>query len=116
VPIGRWVLREACRQLRRWDGEERGPERLMVSVNVSARELREVDFAEHVATALRETGLAPRRLAVEITESVLVKGTESTRDAPGVESDRRVHPSRRFRDGVLLAELSESFPAGHGED
>ena len=77
VPLGRWVLRAACRQLCAWDACTPAAATLIVSVNVAARELRQADFATSVTTILRETGLAPHRLALEITESALIEETET---------------------------------------
>jgi diguanylate cyclase (GGDEF)-like protein len=71
VPIGAWVLRAACRAAVEW-------EELPVSVNVSSVQLRATDFPAVVARTLRESGLAPRRLILEITESVLVQDVERT--------------------------------------
>ena len=68
VPLGAWVLRAATREAATWPGE------LTVSVNVSAHQLREAGFPELVAAALRDSGLPPHRLTVEITESVAVGG------------------------------------------
>jgi diguanylate cyclase (GGDEF)-like protein/PAS domain S-box-containing protein len=68
VPLGTWVLRAATREAATWPGE------LTVSVNVSARQLREPGFPDVVAAALRDSGLPARRLTVEITESVAVGG------------------------------------------
>ncbi|MEU4625633.1 EAL domain-containing protein [Actinoplanes sp. NPDC023801] len=68
VPLGAWVLRAATREAATWPGE------LTVSVNVSARQLRENGFPDVVAAALRDSGLPARRLTVEITESVAVGG------------------------------------------
>jgi diguanylate cyclase (GGDEF)-like protein/PAS domain S-box-containing protein len=68
VPLGTWVLRAATREAATWPGE------LTVSVNVSARQLREPGFPDVVVAALRDSGLPARRLTVEITESVAVGG------------------------------------------
>lgn len=77
VPIGAWMLDEACRTLAAWS--ERAPEHasLVVGVNVSAVQLRHPDFMSHVARALDRSGLEPSRLAIELTESVLVAGQGS---------------------------------------
>lgn len=53
VPIGRWVLREACRQAREWQKSRPGTEQLLVAVNLSARQLQEPGLLEDVADALR---------------------------------------------------------------
>jgi EAL domain-containing protein (putative c-di-GMP-specific phosphodiesterase class I) len=76
VPLGRWILFEACRQLAalRADG---GNPALTVSVNVSGRQLASADLATDVATALATHGLAPPNLILEITESVLVEDQRS---------------------------------------
>uniref|UniRef100_UPI0027419106 putative bifunctional diguanylate cyclase/phosphodiesterase n=1 Tax=Actinoplanes sp. RD1 TaxID=3064538 RepID=UPI0027419106 len=74
VPLGRWVLREACRQAAAWQRElgDRAPGSM--SVNVSARQLQNAGFAQEVAAVLAETGLAASRLTIEITESVALGG------------------------------------------
>jgi EAL domain-containing protein (putative c-di-GMP-specific phosphodiesterase class I) len=78
VPIGRWVLAEACRQGRRWQlAAPRGSSGPTMSVNVSARQLYDPNFARDVAAVLAETGLSPDRLILEITESVLVSNTSA---------------------------------------
>jgi diguanylate cyclase (GGDEF)-like protein/PAS domain S-box-containing protein len=74
VDLGRWVLRQACRQMAGW-GPAAPP---TISVNVSARQLREPDFADDVARALRDAGLEAHRLTVEITESTAVGGEATT--------------------------------------
>ena len=76
VPIGRWVLREACRQVQAW--LDAGLRALPVAVNTSAVEFRHADFLEGVAQILKETGLAPRYLELELTESVLMHDAESS--------------------------------------
>ncbi|MDP8969355.1 MAG: EAL domain-containing protein [Actinomycetota bacterium] len=75
VPIGRWVLAEACRQARAWqDDLEDRP--LSVAVNLSANQLQQTDVAGEVAGALAESALDPHHLVLEITESVLMQDGE----------------------------------------
>ncbi|HWM90382.1 MAG TPA: EAL domain-containing protein [Thermoanaerobaculia bacterium] len=79
LPLGGEILRQACRQMQTWT--ERSPEvPLVVSVNVSGRQLAEGDFPDRVAEVLRETRLSPRRLKLEITESAIVENAESAAD------------------------------------
>lgn len=70
ITIGNWVLNEAVRQAATW--QKRG-EPVMVSINVSAMQFQQVDFAERIAGVLRNEGLDPRLLELELTESILVK-------------------------------------------
>ena len=72
VPLGRWVLEQACRQVASW--RETMPEghELSVSVNVSARQLQHPDFVHDVRVALDAAALDPRRLVLEITENVVI--------------------------------------------
>jgi EAL domain-containing protein (putative c-di-GMP-specific phosphodiesterase class I) len=77
VPIGRWVLREACRQAAGWPGDGHG-HRLSVCVNLSAEQLQHSGIVDEVADALALSGLDPRRLVLEITETVLMQDTEAT--------------------------------------
>jgi diguanylate cyclase (GGDEF)-like protein/PAS domain S-box-containing protein len=74
VPIGEWVMREACTRSRAWS-EERG---LRVAVNISARQFQDRGFASSVHRILRDTGFNPRHLELEITESLLMRQTEET--------------------------------------
>ena len=78
VPIGRWVLREACAQLARWRATLPDAESLTMNVNVSARQLEQRAFVEEVRSALEDTGLPASKLALEITESVLVQHGDAT--------------------------------------
>ena len=75
LPIGNWVLREACRQAHAWADE--GLPGMTIAVNVSAVELRDDTFLARLFRVLGETGLDPRSLEVELTESVLMKNAES---------------------------------------
>jgi diguanylate cyclase (GGDEF)-like protein/PAS domain S-box-containing protein len=88
VPLGRWVIREACRQAATWripgegehgegDPDMEGP---AVTVNLSARQFQHSELARDVAAALSECALAPNRLVLEITESVIMRDTEVTLD------------------------------------
>ena len=77
VPIGEWVLREACRQAARWN--TRRERSLSVSVNLSAVQLdKAADLPGVVASALQESGLPATSLVIELTESLLVDHREST--------------------------------------
>ena len=76
IPMGEWVLREACRQVRDW--ERQGLGRVPVSVNVSPHQIKSIDLFESVTAALRETGVEARLLRVELTESGLMGNTEVT--------------------------------------
>ncbi|MGD0362156.1 MAG: EAL domain-containing protein [Bryobacteraceae bacterium] len=77
VPIGLWVLREACMAMRRWHAEFPTVPPLEVSVNVSVRQFREPDLQAQVAAILAETQLDPKTLQLEITESVLMDDLET---------------------------------------
>jgi diguanylate cyclase (GGDEF)-like protein/PAS domain S-box-containing protein len=76
VAIDRWMLREACEQLRRWDARFPDDERLGMGVNISGTHLAQADFVAQVEAVLTETGIDPARLRLEITESVLIERTE----------------------------------------
>ncbi len=76
VPIGRWVLRETCRQIRAW--QKAGLVTLPVAVNVSAMEFRHPRFLEGVATILAEFELAARHFQFELTESIFMDRAEAT--------------------------------------
>lgn len=71
VPLGLWVLSEACRQARKW--QDMGLAPLRMAVNVSAKQFTDPDFARHVAEAIERFDLAPRWLELELTESVLMQ-------------------------------------------
>ncbi len=76
VPIGRWVLLEACRQARAWDAA--GLPQVRMAVNISAVELRAFDFVASVRNTLEKTGLKPDRLELELTETFLMQDERIT--------------------------------------
>ena len=76
LPIGQWVLREACRQARTW--VDAGLKFDQIAVNISAVEFRSKGFFEAVCAVLRETGMEPHYLELELTETVLMRNVEST--------------------------------------
>jgi diguanylate cyclase (GGDEF)-like protein/PAS domain S-box-containing protein len=78
VQIGRWVLREGCRQARQWQESGVGPVR--IAINVSATELRDREFVECIRSILEETGLAPGDLELELRESVLMQDAQFALD------------------------------------
>jgi diguanylate cyclase (GGDEF)-like protein/PAS domain S-box-containing protein len=74
IPIGEWVLRTACSQSRKWQDE--GLPAAQIAVNVSAVQFRQEDFCELIGRVLHETGLAPKYLELEITESLLLSNAD----------------------------------------
>ncbi len=76
VPIGHWVLREACRQVRAW--LDSGLHVVPVAVNISAVEFRHIGFVNGVVSILQETGLPPEYLQLELTESILMHDADSS--------------------------------------
>jgi EAL domain-containing protein (putative c-di-GMP-specific phosphodiesterase class I) len=75
VPIGEWVIMEACRQAMAW--RRAGLPPLQLAVNLSAVQFRRGDVAQTVTEALQATGLEPHLLELELTESILIRDTES---------------------------------------
>jgi EAL domain-containing protein (putative c-di-GMP-specific phosphodiesterase class I) len=76
VPIGKWVMREACRQSQAWI--DAGLEPTAIAVNVSAREFREKGFLEGLSNILTETRLDPRLLEIELTENEMMRHGKSS--------------------------------------
>jgi diguanylate cyclase (GGDEF)-like protein/PAS domain S-box-containing protein len=76
VPIGRWVLREACRQRRNWLDAHLAA--IPIAINISSVELRSNNFVEHVRAILQETELEPRYLEFELTETAFMQDSQST--------------------------------------
>lgn len=77
VPIGKWVLKTACEQLKRW--HEAGHEDIVMSVNVASRQFRDLLFHDTVRQAIESSGIPPGALELEITESILLENSGDTR-------------------------------------
>jgi diguanylate cyclase (GGDEF)-like protein len=76
LPLGEWVLTEACRQARAWQLSHPGVPPIVVSVNLSGRQFRQPDLADVVARAIAVTGLAPACLELELTESIAMEDVD----------------------------------------
>ncbi|UBV44860.1 EAL domain-containing protein (plasmid) [Deinococcus taeanensis] len=98
VPLGQWVLREACLQASRWRANERA---FTVSVNVSALQFRQPDFVQQVEAALHETGLHPQQLILELTETAVLRDVST--------AVRHLMTLRALGVGVAL----DDFGTGH---
>jgi EAL domain-containing protein (putative c-di-GMP-specific phosphodiesterase class I) len=127
VPIGTWVVEQACRQAQRWqpgaDGEE-----LFVSVNLSSRQLESSVLIENIASVLTATAIKPGRLGLEITESVVMRDPEASTTALRALKDLGVRLAvddfgtgysslaylRRFP--VDLLKVDQAFVDGLGRD
>ena len=126
VPVGVWVLEEACRQAAAWQAHGNAGD-FVVSVNLSGRQLSHPDTPDHVAHALATSGIDPAGLALEITESVLMDDADSTMAAIGALKDLGVGFSiddfgtgysslgylKRFP--VDAVKIDRSFVAGLGD-
>jgi diguanylate cyclase (GGDEF)-like protein/PAS domain S-box-containing protein len=78
IPIGRWVMAEACRRTAGWNAKRRDGRSFSVTVNLSVRQLESPTLVEDVQAALADSGLPPTLLVLEITENALMHRTEST--------------------------------------
>ncbi|NJD05714.1 MAG: EAL domain-containing protein, partial [Methylococcaceae bacterium] len=76
IPIGEWVLAEACRQNRLWQAQ--GLPTVPVAGNLSVVQIRQIGFNETVRQALEKSGLEPRYLELELTESIIMDSTEAS--------------------------------------
>ncbi|HYP20916.1 MAG TPA: EAL domain-containing protein [Chloroflexia bacterium] len=78
LPIGQWVLEEACRQVKRWQDALPPGQTLRISVNLSPKQFKHSALADDIVRALRQTGLDPRSLKLEITETAAMEDAEAT--------------------------------------
>ena len=83
VELGRWVLRQACRQLNSWQGELADGRHLSIAVNVSQHQLAHPTFVKEIRQVLRETGIKAADLKLEITESVIMEKPDEVADVLG---------------------------------
>ncbi|MEU0223882.1 EAL domain-containing protein [Streptomyces sp. NPDC006284] len=91
VPLGRWILRTACHQARRWQLAHPDDPPIFVSVNVAVRQVWDSDLVADVAATLEETGLAPHLLQLELTESAVMGSAGRPLQALKALSDMGVH-------------------------
>ena len=77
MPLGHWVLNTACKQLKRWEAVPRRAG-LVLAVNISARQFRQADFVSQVKSVLRTTAANPKRLKLELTESLVLANVQDT--------------------------------------
>jgi EAL domain-containing protein (putative c-di-GMP-specific phosphodiesterase class I) len=75
--LDQWVLREACQQIRSWQKQHPGLSELKISVNVSGRNFAKLNLVEQIAQTLAITGLNPRCLSLEITESAIIENPDT---------------------------------------
>ena len=75
IPMGEWVLQQACRQIAAWDLD--GLENLVIAVNLSALQFKRGNLVETVDRAIRDAGISPARLELELTESILIKDVDN---------------------------------------
>ncbi|MCW2248331.1 diguanylate cyclase (GGDEF)-like protein [Azospirillum fermentarium] len=112
VPIGRWALREAVRQIVQWQARFPRPVPLFMSVNVSPRQIHDDDLAGLVAEVLAGSGIPPSSLKLEITESLLMQDPAKSRDVMQRIRDMDVRLSiDDFGTGYSSLSYLHTFPA-----
>ena len=112
VDLGEWVLRQACRDAKAW------PEHVKVAVNLSAVQFRSDNLLDAIRLALNDAGLAPSRLEIEVTESVLIDRPSSYIAFLSHFAEYRcVGRARRFRrTRIFVIEPSDTVPVRQGQD
>lgn len=109
VPLGDWVLRTACEQNKAW--QDAGAEPIVVSVNVSARQLTDASWTERVEDTLRLSGLEPQFLELELTESMLMSDLPRAVAAMQKLTEVGVHLSiDDFGTGYSSLSVLKTFP------
>jgi diguanylate cyclase (GGDEF)-like protein len=99
VPIGEWVMTEACRQAQEW--QSRGADPLRVAVNVSARQFKDPNLIKKIAQSLETTGLDPRLLELELTESIVMEDP--------VNSARRLNEIRDLGVSISIDDFGTGY-------
>jgi len=89
IPIGQWVLEQACLKFSSW--KKQGIQIERIAVNVSARQFKQLDFIQIVETAINKAGIRPGQLELELTESILIDDLEHTLDVLAALRDIGVH-------------------------
>jgi predicted signal transduction protein with EAL and GGDEF domain len=97
--IGEWVMRTACRQLRAW--QDAGYEEIRIAVNVSAKQLCDLDWVDSIAETLRETGVSPGCLELELTETTIINDDSTTIETLSALSDMGV--------GIVLDDFGTGY-------
>ena len=101
VPLGSWVLEEACRQMRRWRDDFADREHVAVAVNLSARQFEDPDIVDQIRGVLERTGLEPDGLEVEMTESVVMARTR--------ENARKLRALRDLGVRILIDDFGTGY-------
>ncbi|TBL68296.1 EAL domain-containing protein [Paenibacillus thalictri] len=107
-PLGEWVLREACRQNKLW--QMSGLASIRISVNLSIKQFEQPDLADKVAAILRETGLAPQYLELEITETMAMDVDRATRTLHDLKSLGLYVSMDDFGTGYSSLSVLKQFP------
>jgi diguanylate cyclase (GGDEF)-like protein len=114
LPIGDWVLAEACRQARRWKD---GGNDWKIAVNVSGKQLLRTEVVEELRRHTRDAGISPQQIEIELTESTLMEDSESVCDVIAeLKSIGTQHRHRRFRHRVFEPVLPEALPRRQTQD
>ncbi|MEV4642283.1 EAL domain-containing protein [Actinoplanes sp. NPDC049548] len=111
VQVGRFVLRESCRQIAAWLGEFGPDAPVKAGVNVSARQLHDPDFVADVLAALDESGLAPDHLVLELTESAVLRGSQISQSLHELDAAGVRLALDDFGTGESSLSLLRAFPA-----